>query len=288
MGGAFVALADDGTAAYWNPAGLAQIPSAHVMATHAFLFRTLADHRFGNATLPLSGGFALGVSWISLEVDDIPRFDAAVGGRIGTGSPERLPGGVFPAKDSEQVYILSIARMYKFNPELAFYGNLPIEVPIAFSIKYLRQSIGTGTAQGAGVDFGMMVRVGLKEATGSERAGHVALGLSIRDLTGTYIRWDNRQHESIKPGVRMGLSYTQPIRTLRGTLVIAEQHKLYNAETFLIGGEYWYYNVLAVRIGYGDRFTTGAGLILWRMMIDYAFVRQNPEGTHRVSASLNF
>lgn len=287
MGGAYIALADDGTAAYWNPAGLAQILSPQIYATHAFLHKSLAHHSFFNVTFPLKNQFTIGLSSIYLNVDDIPGFSAATTGRSGFNQPA-LPGGALPSSDTEQVYMLSLAKLYKFKPDFVSYGPVPIELPIAVNIKYLHQSIGNKSSNGFGMDIGMMLRLGLKNLVGSDHAGHLAMGLTVRDVTGTYIDWKNRNNETIKPGVRMGFSYTQPLRMLNSTLVVAEQHKLYNAETFSIGGEYWYNNLIAVRIGYGERFTTGAGLILGRIMLDYAFKQQTPEGTHRVSASLNF
>lgn len=287
LGGAYIALSDDGAAAYWNPAGLAQVLSPQIYATHAFLFKSLAEHSYFNVTLPLKNNFTIGLSWIYLNVDDIAGFSAATPGRSGFNQPG-TPGGVLPGSDTEQVYILSLARMYKFKPYPLSYGPVPIELPIAVNVKYLRQAIGTKTSNGFGLDVGMMLRANLENLAGSRHAGHLAMGLTVRDVTGTYIGWSGRNNETIKPGVRMGFSYTQPLHMLNSTLVISEQHKLYNAETFSIGGEFWYNNLIALRVGYGERLATGAGLILGPIMVDYAFKRQNPEGTHRINASLNF
>jgi hypothetical protein len=61
MGGAFVAQADDGTALYWNPAGLTRIDGIALSATHV---RWLADltHSFVGLGIPLRGQGALGLS----------------------------------------------------------------------------------------------------------------------------------------------------------------------------------------------------------------------------------
>lgn len=280
MGGAFVPIADDGTAAYWNPAGLALIRAPQITATHAFLFETLADHSFVNASIPLGHGYTVGFSLVYLKVDDISGFDAATPGRGGAGP---LPGN-----DSEQVYILSLAKMYAFDTLSGLYGSFPIEIPIAVNVKYLHQSIGNGVSNGMGIDAGMMARIGLNEGMRVNEVKHLAMGLSIRDLTGTYVRAKGR-NETIKPSVRLGFSYTQSLSWLDGTLVVSEQQKLYNAERFLIGAEYWYRHAVAVRLGgYGRQFTTGCGLIVGSLMLDYAFVNQRSRDTHRLSASLRF
>lgn len=285
LGGTFISLADDGTAVYWNPAGLAQIRTPHVIGSRAFLFKSLADHHFVNMALPLKHEFALGISWIRLGVDNFPQFNTRIG-RTGINIP---PGArLGSVNDSENAYIVSLAKMYKFNPLLGeFSGTLPIEMPIALNFKYIRQSIGNDTSRGFGLDFGFLLKMGLKDAVGASGAGHLTMGITARDLIGTRIYSDTRSDETIKPGIRMGFSYTQPFRRFRSTLIIAEQHKIYNAETFRIGAEYWYRNALAIRVGHAEYFTTGAGIIIWQMMVDYAFLNQGNGGTHHVSASFN-
>ena len=71
MGGAFVALADEPSAAMWNPAGLAQIKKTEIVATYSALHTGLSEDRLGRAyigyTLPLGGGSALGINYIRLK-----------------------------------------------------------------------------------------------------------------------------------------------------------------------------------------------------------------------------
>ncbi|MFQ5770148.1 MAG: hypothetical protein ACE5HX_06410 [bacterium] len=79
MGGAYVALANDGTAVFWNPAGLAQINALQLSFTHAPMFNGLAQHNFASAALKIARNTAIALSWIRLEVDDIPRYGALPG-----------------------------------------------------------------------------------------------------------------------------------------------------------------------------------------------------------------
>ena len=71
MGGAFVALADEPSAAMWNPAGLAQMKQTEIVATYAALYTGLGEDRLGRAyigyTVPLRGGGALGINYIRLQ-----------------------------------------------------------------------------------------------------------------------------------------------------------------------------------------------------------------------------
>lgn len=280
MGGAFVPLADDGSAAYWNPAGLAQFRNVQVTASHAFLFKNVADHSFVNASFPVGRGLTVGLSWIYVKVADVPAFTAIEG---------RPSLGPLPTRDSEQVYLLSIAKMLAFDGGSELVGSLPIEIPIAVNVKYLHQSLGTVASNGVGLDFGMMLRMGLVDATGSQNAGHLAMGLSVRDIVGTYVRSNIGPNETIKPSIRMGFSYTRPVPRFNGTLILSEQHRLYRAEKFLVGSEYWYGNVVAIRLGaHGKHFTTGTGAVVKPIIFDYAYMHQNPRGTHRLGASFTF
>jgi hypothetical protein len=281
MGRAVISVVDDGTAAYWNPAGLAQIRSFQISGSHAFLFRSLARSSFINAAIPLKGGYTLGLSWLHLDVDNIPLYNAA-GGR----SWPVIPGA--GGKDREQVFTLSLARMFTFEPEIDFYGVIPIEMPVAMNVKYLHQAITGAKSHGAGVDLGMMARVGLQDVADSEHIGHVAMGLTAHDITGTYIRWNNGREETVKPAIRMGFSYTLPMPYIDSALVLSEQNALYHAETLLVGGEFWHRRNVAVRFGCGSYFTAGVGLNFWFAGLDYAFINQGSGDTHRISASFNF
>ena len=48
MGGAFVAVADYGTASYWNPAGLGNLSKHQVLFIHVQMFNNLEHQNFDN------------------------------------------------------------------------------------------------------------------------------------------------------------------------------------------------------------------------------------------------
>src|SRR5438874_11622674 len=57
MGSAQIASVKDGTAGYWNPAGLVEIkdyPQANVM--HAEYFAGIGKYDYGSLALPINGG----------------------------------------------------------------------------------------------------------------------------------------------------------------------------------------------------------------------------------------
>ena len=74
MGSAFVAVADDASATFWNPAGLADQEKRQIMLMHSERFGDLVDRDYLGFVLPIKGNSkqALGLSLIRLGVDDIP------------------------------------------------------------------------------------------------------------------------------------------------------------------------------------------------------------------------
>src|SRR6266571_4963191 len=53
MGGAFVGVADDATAPFWNPAGMVYLPYKETFLQHAEQFGSLVNHNFGAAVFPM-------------------------------------------------------------------------------------------------------------------------------------------------------------------------------------------------------------------------------------------
>src|SRR5258705_16849 len=55
MGGAFTAVADDATAPWWNPAGMAYLPYKEVIPMHAEQFGKLVNHDYLGFVMPRGG-----------------------------------------------------------------------------------------------------------------------------------------------------------------------------------------------------------------------------------------
>lgn len=73
MGGAYVSLASDATAAVWNPAGLANLPAADLALMHSERFAGLVGIDYAAFALPLDGpnGDVVAVSLLRQGVDGI-------------------------------------------------------------------------------------------------------------------------------------------------------------------------------------------------------------------------
>jgi hypothetical protein len=70
MGGAYSSLAEDATALFWNPAGLARVGHQEVGASHANLFHSGIVDNVASFVLPLSHDNAVGTDWYHSGFDD--------------------------------------------------------------------------------------------------------------------------------------------------------------------------------------------------------------------------
>lgn len=166
MSGAQVALTDDLTAAYWNPAGLSEIAAPfQVAAMHAEWFGGVAQYdylAFGKALNREKKSF-LAFSLIRLGIDQIP-YTINLVEPDGTINYDNL------SEFSSADYALMGSYAQKLrNPALSVGGT----------VKVVRRVIGTfGSAWGFGADLGVQYR-----------KGNLMLGAQGRDLTTTFNAW---------------------------------------------------------------------------------------------------
>jgi hypothetical protein len=285
MGGAFVSLSDDASAAYWNPAGLTQLESREAMGMHASQFGGVVDHDVLAAVAPIrsSGGrAAIGLTVIRLAVDDIKVTTGALIGEDQNGNPIIDPNKVQTKSAYDLAFLLSYAR------------TLGDAWSAGVNIKLIRQSlVGEGASFGMGADFGLLYRP----------ASRVALGLRLADITTTRLYWDTGRHETVSPTVILGAHTTQDIPALDGSLTVGvdagfafEGQKADQFETgslsgnILPGAEYWFHKTVALRVGSdAGNFTAGAGVRYKRVGADYAYLSHDElDSTHRVSALVRF
>ncbi|MFH1277029.1 MAG: PorV/PorQ family protein [Candidatus Eisenbacteria bacterium] len=284
MGGAFVSVADDATAGYWNPAGMIYVQRREAVFMHSERFGDLINYDAGSFVQQLGSDnasrSAFGFSFIRLGVDDIkytkedPTTSRIIVDRT--------------VSDSESGFFLSYARLYTNR------------IAVGGSAKILRKSVGDDSAIGLGFDVGALVRPWRR----------LSLGLNVQDATTTFLAWDT-ETETILPTVKFGLSYPFPIPSIGGRLTVAAdldarfEGRKYSTAYWLgsasadlrLGLEYWYRNVLALRVGQErsleNDFSAGAGLRIPMsgvlLGLDYAFLENSDlDDTHRVSGSLVF
>ena len=76
LGSAYVAVADDANAAYWNPAGLTRDSRSSLMLTNSWLYGVSDIENYYMAMdLPQVGAFHFGLSWVRLGITDVYSED---------------------------------------------------------------------------------------------------------------------------------------------------------------------------------------------------------------------
>lgn len=274
MGGAFAAAANDATAAFWNPAGLALIDNLEITTMHAAQ-NDLQSYDFINLAFNTQSAGSYAISYMRLGVDGID---------ITANNPTVLGQTTY----SDQAGLISGG--WKLSNQFAIGGT----------IKLLQTNAYTASAFGFGSDLGLLFKP-MKELT---------FGLIARDYTGgSYIEWQNTTSsptQVLQPSATIGVSYTQelgqrqnqghaqvPISTLSVNFDADTLYVTEGLNNYHFGVEYWYKQFVAVRGGFetkgfqfdNDNFTPSAGVGLWAYLfeIDYAYVSNSIGGIHYIS-----
>lgn len=241
LGSAYVALADDPTAIYWNPAGLAAISGTQVTAMHN--------------------------EWIQ----DFRQEFAAVGARVGPGALGVAFSGFYTEELERRDDTGVLTGHFGFNDVslMGAYG-MPITAGLdaGLALRYVREMIDQYDATALLVDAGARYRLA---QTG------VTFGAAVQNLGGdaTFIS------EGFPTPVtwRLGAAASREMEKLSGRGTVTAEVRQARADDvhFHIGGEYSYREHVALRIGgkfgYDDESVSfGLGLAKDWFRFDYALV----------------
>ena len=312
MSGAYCALADDPSSFYWNPAGLARVPSISIWGMYSNHFGSLGDplanHSVLGAVIPITGA-ALGIHWVRLAVDQIPIFpdyseDAGYSQEQRKQLADGVPTGYFD--DAEDALFISFAKMNRLNIDFGWaFFVLPIEIPYGVNLKMIRQKLYTEEAFGIGADVGIQLRFKLSDMFSLKFLGDFALGLTYQDFTKTGIDWGEGNTDVISQNLRFGLAYHQNIPSIRSEINFERVSNSRYPYDGRMGLEYIWNKTLSFRFGFNRLdwghlvtgrwddidfgvWTTGAGFHLWRIICDYAFLKAELGNAHRISIIYQF
>jgi len=299
MGGAFSAVADNGSAIYWNASGIAQISDIEVQFMHAFLFDNLAAYDFFSFCIPLPASTTIGISFTQLSVDNIPLYDedwiknSNVFRRSSnvdlqlTGNPD----GYFTSSDQlfEFAFAKNFSRIVNLGWELF---DLPIDYYIGGVFKYIKRDVYENIGTGMGGDISFMVRSDLGMLTDIPWLGKIKFAFNLQDIGGTKITWDTRSKhvDEIVTTPRLGLALDQPLSFVDSRMILAFDWSDVYEYSKNLGLEFIYKNILSVRSGlYEEHFTAGLGFRYRQFMINYALVTHTDLGnSHRIGITANF
>ena len=263
MAGAYSAVANDVTAMYWNPAGIADISGMAANISYTQWFAGFS-HNFAGLVLPVGDSYRLGINFTSFTSGNIP---------ITTLEKAEGTGASYSVSD--------------FALGATFAGYITNEFAFGLSFKYIQNSFAALGASGVAFDVGTLYKTDFKDTR---------LSFSITNLGGqqSYSGADlNRQGKllnelSSSPLDQQLLTnpYNLPLifRAGASTDVTAflegvdkldkdAMHRLIAAvefetlsdtpEMFTIGAEYTWNNMLSIRGGYKmghDSFNLAGGI----------------------------
>ncbi len=280
MGGAFVAIANDLTAGYWNPAGLVQIRGRGVAGMHAETFGQLLNHDYLSYSRPIAGpsATAIGVSLIRLGGGGI-KLTAVPHPNLPPDTTENRPYVVKETGHAD--YTLFFTYAAERGQDLSWGANA----------KLIYRKLADNSAFGLGTDLGVLFT-----------QGHLRFGLNLQDATTTFLAWDTGEKESILPTLKLGAALG--VEALRGSLTLATdvdlrfegrktsaQRWLGNVSgDFHLGGEYTYREIISFRIGSDQgNLTAGLGVMVKRFQVDTSFsTHESLDNSYKVSVFLFF
>ncbi len=299
LGKAFTAVADDGSAIYWNAAGISQLKRIEVGLMRSFLYEGLAYYDHLTYCQPLPNDVTIGVNWTRLSIPEVPVFDEKH--LIGTTIDQRVtfpdlqltgkPDDTFTATDDLVQFAFSRHIRYDLNLGWVFF-ELPIDVHFGGNVKYIRRTIQDYTGTGTGFDLSILQRNYLSEWFDVRWLGELAIGLNFKDIGNTSISWDtvSRHSDEVVMNTDLGFSYLQYLPTLKSTLLVATdtQYQTYGqAQRF--GAEFTYDEMVAFRLGYNEEsFSTGMSVSFFDLHLDYALVTNVLGNSHRIGLRANF
>lgn len=268
MGNAFVGLADDESALYYNPAGIIGFQQKAVSGSY---MNYIADIQSGNLMFVLPQGVMTDSADPNDEDEAVFQDSkSAIGfsaiylnyGRIDEANAEGTITGDFGGSDMAfgLTYAIKASRL----------------VSVGGTAKFIYQKIDQYSSKGVAVDVGMLVR--LKDARTNIGVSASNLGFQLSGLS-------DEHKDPLPILVRVGISHRVrelPL-TVSGEGVYPSDNDLYGS----IGVEISPNIPLALRLGYssfgknyktgGDKdntagFSLGVGFKFTKMAVDYAFL----------------
>ncbi len=274
MGGAFVAVSDDATAVYWNPAGLTQLRKKEAIVMHSERFGGEFKYDLFGVALPIEQLGGVGINVVRVGSDDIKFTE--------------LPDPSEEISGRNRPRVSKIVSNTDYGIFLSNGRRVFTDLSLGGSIKFITRSIGDNTAFGYGIDIGVLY---------TSSVGF-SIGLNLADVTSTKITWDTGAKDKIEPSLILGAAYTWnlpfPESKITGAFssdVGGESSSGIDTGTNNSGVEYWYRDTIAIRAGFqGGNLTAGAGLRLYRKFgLDLAFLSHDDlDNTYPISASLQF
>ncbi|MFC1518025.1 hypothetical protein ACFL5G_05685 [Candidatus Margulisiibacteriota bacterium] len=243
MGGAFIAVANDLSAPYWNPAGLTQVGNNQLGTTYINLF-DMADRLSIDGIYHLQDGGIFAANYVQEGMQNIPKT-VDIGG---TG----IQVGAFD--EYKRAVNISLAR--KYDQDLSWGTNA----------RFLFNSIDTDSAYGGSIDAGILW----------SRDKIFYFGAVARNIF-SKLEWSTSEIEYLERKLILGISVREMFFDLPAVFALDLEINPYSENRWYAGTELWLTeDVFAFRFGNNslDRWTFGLGLVYANFTCDFCYWKQ--------------
>jgi hypothetical protein len=282
LGGAAVAVANDVSAMYWNPAGITAVDTGkvNIQVSHTRYFGDISSS-YGGAVIKAGPLSYVGIQVFSMNygtMDETTEFQSS-----GTGRTFSVAN-----------YLIGLTYAKVLTNSFTFGMNA----------KYAREGFAGVNVNNVLFDLGLAYNVGIKHTRFGINFSNFGFNVSPKgNATILKFNGDNDIENFTNvtvPGIfRLGVAF-DPIHTQNHVLTAIGQlnHPTDNNETYSLGAEYCYLKVLYARAGYefmsDEKYvapSAGLGLKILRSFggfsIDYGFLAKNSLGNnHRISLGI--
>ena len=261
MGNSFVAIADDATAVYWNPAGLTQATENQVFVSYAERFGAGIQDQSAGVVLRWRKRINVGFALARTSLGDIKH--TTEGNVDSRGRP--IIDGSF---DDAEVGLLfaSGVRVHEI-------------LSIGLTAKYMIHELADKNATGLGLDIGWLFRP----------AGSLTLGLNAQNINRPRMKWNTSgtHYDRIPANFKFGgaLDILDSKMRLSADLNVPD----FGSVGLNTGVEYSPTSYIVMRGGLArSDIATGASISWDTIHLDYAFRMQELGDTHRFAVSYGF
>ncbi|MBC8526387.1 MAG: PorV/PorQ family protein [Candidatus Cloacimonetes bacterium] len=279
LGNAFVAIADDPTAIFWNSAGMQNSSNICIDIMHSEEFAGNLKYDTFGLIYPLGKNNRLGFLLTRIGISGIPI--------------SKLPYPDLAPSDTNQPYVEKYVSNSDYAGYFALSSKLSSKLSFGISSKIIYKDIGVTSASGLGLDIGFLFNANKK----------IRFGLNLRDILSTTIWWNNGTTEKVNPNifVGVGMDFLFPILARPATLSLqtdiffedrdfaAQLHYKKASFDFHSGLKIKFAEFLSICCGI-DRKNPTAGLTISykKFSLNYAFhVHNELKNTHRISLGIN-
>jgi len=242
LGNAYVALADDPSAVFWNPAGLAFIEKKRATFFYSNLIAE-SNYGFVGLSWPTTSIGSFGFGWMRLSSGNIEEFDI-----------NGVGGSTFDY--SQQLFLFSYGKQVRESLSLG----------LTFKVENLNLD---NSFNRFGSDFGLLYRPDFDSAFLRD----ISLGFNVQSFLKTQAKL-NDNSESSPRNLKVGLAKHIVIGEERNMLsFLLDWNNGQNASSsWHFGTEYSFNDAAKLRLGINDgQFAFGAGATYGNFHLDYNF-----------------